>query len=89
MAEKEREVNEDTVECPGCLKRFDPALMEDRWLGITTKFGADETTTSVSYCPRCGKRVREMDLEELLDGLEALVRHRLVMEDLAKLGKKA
>jgi hypothetical protein len=79
----------DTVECPGCLRQFDPVLMNDTWLGIEIKSveSKEETTSSTCYCPACGKRVREMDQEELLNDLEALVRHRMVMEDLAKLSK--
>jgi transcription initiation factor IIE alpha subunit len=77
----------DTVECPGCLQQFDPAVMNDRMLGIQIRSDQEETTWSSDYCPACGKRVRKMDPEELLNDLEALVRHRLVMEDLAKIGK--
>jgi uncharacterized protein with PIN domain len=77
----------DTVECPGCLQQFDPVLMNDRMLGINLRSDGEETTTYLSYCPGCGKRIREMDQEEILNDLEALMRHRMVMEDLAKLGK--
>lgn len=77
----------DTVECPGCLQQIDSALMNGMMLGINVKSSSEETTTYVSYCPGCAKRLKEMDPEELLNDLEALVRHRLVMEDLAKLGK--
>jgi len=77
----------DAMECPGCLQKFDPAAMNDRMLGVTLKTGEEETTTSTSYCHGCGERVREMDPEELLNDLEVLVRHRMVMEDLAKMDK--
>lgn len=77
----------DTVECPGCLQQIDSALMNGMMLGINVKSAGEETTTYLSYCPGCAKRVKEMAQEELLNDLEALVRHRLVMEDLANLPK--
>lgn len=75
----------DTVECPGCLKMFDPALMNHTRMGITIETPGEGITSSLSYCPTCGPRVRALDQEGLLDNLEMLVRTMLSDEKLREI----
>lgn len=72
-------MTEGMVDCPGCLKEFDPVQMNGAFVKVEIgRMNPNEASSSLTfYCPSCTKKVQEMDESELLDTLEVIVRGRL------------
>lgn len=67
------------VDCPGCLREFDPVEMNGAFVKV--EIGRmdppEASSSSIFYCPSCTKKIQTVDEGELLDTLEVIVRGRL------------